>query len=107
MGPSDVFLNITGGLKTEDPAMDLAVCVALAGSAKDRVIDAPMLFAAEIGLGGELRPVTAIEARLGEASRLGYNLACVADQQPIAQIPKGMRILKHTLLRGLLEEVLA
>lgn len=106
MGPSDVFLNVTGGLKTEDPAMDLAVCVALAGSAKDRAIEKPMLFAAEIGLGGELRPVTAIEARLSEASRLGYGVACVAELQPIASPPSGIRIIRHALLRQLVEEVL-
>jgi len=106
MGPSDVFLNVTGGLKTEDPAMDLAVCVALTGSTRDLAPASPMLFAAEIGLGGELRPVTAIEARLSEASRLGYSIACVAELQPIAQPPSGMRIIRHTLLHGLIDEVL-
>lgn len=106
MGPSDVFLNVTGGLKSDDPAMDLAVCMALAGSARDQSPSHPMLFAAEIGLGGELRPVTAIEARLGEAARLGFTHACVAELQPMAQPPGSMRITRHSLLKNLLGDVL-
>lgn len=68
----DVFLNVTGGLKVEDPAIDLAVCVSLISSLENRSISPSVCFAAEVGLGGEIRAVNRIENRLSEAERLGF-----------------------------------
>lgn len=68
----DVFLNIAGGIKVEDPALDLAVCAAMYASYKDQIIPSDYCFAAEIGLGGEIRAVNRIEQRIIEASRLGF-----------------------------------
>jgi len=70
----DVFLNIAGGLKVEDPALDLAVCAAIYASYKDYIIPSDYCFAAEIGLGGEVRAVNRIEQRMIEASRLGFKI---------------------------------
>ena len=68
----DVFLNIAGGIKVEDPALDLAICAAIYASYKDYIIPSDYCFAAEIGLGGEVRAVNRIEQRLIEATRLGF-----------------------------------
>jgi len=75
----DVFLNIAGGIKVEDPALDLAVCVAITSSLKDKVIPTNYCFAAEVGLGGEVRAVNRIEQRIAEASRLGFEQIFIAS----------------------------
>ncbi len=72
LGTQDVFLNIAGGLKVEDPAIDLAVCAAIASSYEDIAILQSVCFAAEVGLGGEIRAVSRIESRISEAEKLGY-----------------------------------
>ncbi|WMJ72040.1 DNA repair protein RadA [Cytophagaceae bacterium ABcell3] len=72
VGTQDVFLNITGGIKTEDPAIDLAVCASIMSSYFDIVIPGHVCFAAEVGLGGEIRAVNRIENRISEASKLGF-----------------------------------
>lgn len=71
-GQKDVFLNMAGGLRIEDPAIDLAVCAALISSQEDLPIPAKMCFAAEVGLTGEVRAVGRIEQRIAEAERLGF-----------------------------------
>ena len=71
-GSSDVFLNIAGGMRIEDPAMDLAACVALVSSLEDIAVADRFVFAAEIGLGGELRAVQRVEQRISEAEKLGF-----------------------------------
>jgi len=68
----DVFLNIAGGLKIEDPAIDLAVCVSIVSSFEDRAIPQTICFAAEVGLGGEIRAVNRVENRITEAEKLGF-----------------------------------
>jgi len=68
----DVFLNIAGGLKVEDPALDLAVSMAMLSSFADRELDRRFCFAAEVGLGGEIRAVQRIESRISEAAKLGF-----------------------------------
>jgi len=68
----DVFLNITGGLKIEDPAIDLAVCTSIVSSHEDFSIGSDVCFAAEVGLGGEIRAINRIESRISEAAKLGF-----------------------------------
>lgn len=68
----DVFLNITGGIKVDDPAIDLGVICAVLSSSEDIPIDEKTCFAAEVGLTGEIRPVIRIEQRIGEAEKLGF-----------------------------------
>lgn len=68
----DVFLNITGGLKVEDPALDLTVCVSIVSSLQDIAIPQNFCFVAEVGLGGEIRAVSRIENRIAEAEKLGF-----------------------------------
>jgi len=73
LGVKDVFLNITGGIKVDDPAIDLAVICAILSSNEDIPIDQKTCFAAEVGLSGEIRPVNRIEQRISEAQKLGFN----------------------------------
>ncbi|MDR2791867.1 MAG: DNA repair protein RadA [Tannerellaceae bacterium] len=68
----DVFLNIAGGLRVSDPAIDLPVLAAILSSALDIPVGATTCFAGEVGLSGEIRPVTRIEQRLREADKLGF-----------------------------------
>ncbi len=68
----DVFLNITGGIKTQDPSVDLAVICAVLSSSEDLAIDQHICFAAEVGLSGEIRTVSKIEQRISEAAKLGF-----------------------------------
>jgi DNA repair protein RadA/Sms len=73
MGTQDVFLNMAGGIKVEDPAIDLAVCISIISSMEEIAVSDKICFAAEIGLGGELRAVNRIDSRISEAEKLGFN----------------------------------
>ncbi|MFW5725542.1 MAG: DNA repair protein RadA [Bacteroidota bacterium] len=72
LSTKDVFLNITGGLRVDDPAIDLGVICAVLSSSEDVAVNEKACFAAEVGLTGEIRPVTRIEQRIAEAQKLGF-----------------------------------
>ncbi|MCC5945994.1 MAG: DNA repair protein RadA [Bernardetiaceae bacterium] len=72
LAAQDVFLNIAGGLKIEDPAIDLAVCMSVVSSYHDQPLPEHVCFTAEVGLGGEVRAISRIENRIAEAEKLGY-----------------------------------
>ena len=72
LGVKDVFLNIAGGIKVDDPAIDLAVISAILSSNEDLPVDQKICFAAEIGLSGEIRPINRVEQRIAEAEKLGF-----------------------------------
>ena len=72
LGAKDVFLNLAGGMRISDPAIDLAVCCAILSSNVDMSISPRICFAGELGLGGEVRPVRGVEQRVAEADRLGF-----------------------------------
>ena len=72
MGTQDVFVNMAGGIKVEDPAIDLAVCISIISSMEEISVFDKVCFAAEIGLGGELRAVNRIDQRISEAEKLGF-----------------------------------
>lgn len=90
-GTSDVFLNIAGGLKIEDPAVDLAVAASLVSSNQEIFIDSKICFAGEIGLSGEIRSVNRIEQRIAEAEKLGF------EQIFISRYNKGLNQKKYTI----------
>ncbi|MBP6624143.1 MAG: DNA repair protein RadA [Chitinophagaceae bacterium] len=71
-GVKDVFLNIAGGIKVEDPAIDLAVLCALLSSYEDKVLPSTICFVGEVGLSGEIRAVNRIQQRIAEAEKLGF-----------------------------------
>ena len=72
MGTQDVFVNMAGGIKVEDPAIDLAVCISIISSMEEISVSDRICFAAEVGLGGELRAVNKIDQRISEAEKLGF-----------------------------------
>jgi DNA repair protein RadA/Sms len=68
----DIFVNVAGGMTLNEPASDLAVCVALASSLRNRPVDAHTLVLGEVGLAGEVRAVSQMEVRLTEAAKMGF-----------------------------------
>lgn len=76
----DVFLNIAGGLRVTDPAMDLSVIAAVVSSNVDEAIDADTCMCGEVGLSGEIRPVSRLEQRIAEAEKLGFRRMIVPAQ---------------------------
>lgn len=81
----DVFLNIAGGLRVQDPAIDLAVLAAVLSSNMDIALDTTVCLCGEVGLAGEIRPVNRIEQRIQEAQRLGFKRIFIPAQQKIEQ----------------------
>ncbi len=94
LGAKDVFLNITGGISVDDPAIDLAVVAAVLSSNVDIAIDKQMCFAAEVGLAGEVRPVPRIEQRILEAEKLGFTSIIVSKYCKIPKLNSGIQIIK-------------
>jgi DNA repair protein RadA/Sms len=78
LGQQDVFLNIAGGLRVDDPGLDLAVCASLISSYEDTPIPELFCFVGEVGLGGEIRAVNRIESRIAEANKLGFKKIMVS-----------------------------
>jgi len=78
LGQKDVFLNIAGGIRVDDPAIDLAVIAAVLSSNYDRFINEKTCFAAEVGLSGEIRSVNFIDQRVSEAEKLGFDSIVVS-----------------------------
>lgn len=84
LGAKDVFLNITGGISVDDPAIDLAVVAAILSSNEDEPILRDVCFAAEVGLSGEIRPVQRVEQRILEAEKLGFSTIFVSKYNKIS-----------------------
>ena len=91
LATKDVFLNLAGGLKVVDPALDLAVISAILSSDIDRPLRQGDCFAGEVGLSGEIRPTARIEQRIAEAAKLGYKRIFVPNQ------PKGLQLDKYKI----------
>lgn len=83
LGAKDVFLNITGGITVDDPAIDLAVVAAILSSNEDISIDKDFCFAGEIGLSGEIRPVNRVDQRIQEAEKLGFSTIFVSKYNKV------------------------
>ncbi|MFB9120694.1 DNA repair protein RadA [Bergeyella porcorum] len=94
LGAKDVFLNITGGIKTDDPALDLAVVASILSSNEDISVSEKYCFAGEIGLSGEIRPVPQIEHRISEAEKLGYDKIFVSNLNKIPKRKFGITIVE-------------
>ncbi|TBN03251.1 DNA repair protein RadA [Hyunsoonleella flava] len=84
LGAKDVFLNITGGITVDDPAIDLAVVAAILSSNEDEALQNDFCFAAEVGLSGEIRPVQRVEQRILEAEKLGFSTIFVSKYNKIS-----------------------
>lgn len=89
----DVFLNIAGGLRVNDPAIDLAVMAAVLSSNTDIALDNDICLAGEVGLAGEIRPVSRLDQRIREAEKLGFKKIIVPAGQQLAVQPQGIQII--------------
>lgn len=83
LGTQDVFINIAGGVRVDEPGADLAVALAVASSYRDIPVDPRAILAGEVGLGGEIRAVGNLEKRLREAARLGFKSAIVSSRSAL------------------------
>jgi DNA repair protein RadA/Sms len=91
LGAKDVFLNVTGGITVDDPAIDLAVIAAILSSNEDVAIQKDYCYAAEVGLSGEIRPVQRVDQRILEAEKLGFSTIFVSKYNKIS--------LKNTFIK--------
>ena len=103
LAAKDVFLNITGGISIDDPAIDLAVVASILSSNQDIAISPNVCFAAEIGLAGEIRPVSKIDQRILEAKKLGYKTFVASKYNKITLKESDIKLI----LVGKIEEVFA
>ncbi len=95
----DVYVNIIGGLRSEDPASDLPILLAIASSAKDKVISDTVIAMGEVGLAGEVRAVSNIDVRVSEAIRLGFKTILIPQNNKLSQKHEGAEILRVRNIR--------
>jgi len=103
LGSKDVFLNITGGISVDDPAIDLAVIAAILSSSHDMVLNHRFCFAAEIGLAGEIRPVSRLEQRISEADKLGFEKIFISKHTKISQKSFDIEIVQLSSVKDLVD----
>lgn len=103
-GMQDVFLNVAGGIRVEDPAIDLAVAVSLFSSYEDIAIPMDVCFVGEVGLSGEIRAVSRIEARINEAAKLGFKRMYISRynlKDGVLASPQGLEVRSVSALDDL------
>ena len=93
LGTKDVFLNVTGGISVDDPAIDLAVVAAILSSNEDIAVSKDFCFAAEVGLSGEIRPVNRVEQRIQEAEKLGFTVIYISKYNKIVTKFEGIKVM--------------
>jgi DNA repair protein RadA/Sms len=106
-GTLDLYLNVSGGYRLQEPAADLAVAVSIASAALDRPVAARSVAIGEVGLSGELRPVMGLERRLAEAARGGVKLAVIPSRSIKLTAPKGLTVKRAATVREATELLLA
>ena len=107
LGAKDVFLNITGGIKVDDPAIDLGVMCAILSSNVDMAISDKSCFAAEVGLSGEIRPVTRCDQRIQEAEKLGFERIFVSTYNKTIQKEFSIDVVKVTKIEDVFKLLFA
>ncbi|MGB1350002.1 MAG: DNA repair protein RadA [Flavobacteriaceae bacterium] len=105
LGAKDVFLNITGGLRVDDPAIDLAVVAAILSSNNDSALIKNYCFAGEVGLSGEIRPVQRLEQRIMEAEKLGFDAIFISKQNKLSSKAKKIQIILLSKIEDLIEHL--
>ena len=106
LSQKDVFLNIAGGLKISDPACDLAIIAAILSSNFDSSLPANIAFAGEIGLSGEIRPVSQIEKRISEAAKLGMEKIFISSfNKPQGKPHKGLQVVPISTVADLVKQI--
>lgn len=108
LGTRDVFLNIAGGIKVNDPAIDLAVLTSVLSSNLDIAVPPTVCFAGEIGLSGEIRPVPRIEQRIREAAKLGFEKMVISKYHKDSNLPKnGPELIRAGKIETLVKAIFA
>ncbi len=102
MGMQDVFVNIAGGLRVEDPGIDLGIVAAIVSSYENIPIDSKICFVGEVGLSGEIRAVSRIEQRISEAEKLGFKTVYLSKFNKLPKSKSGLSIVEV----GKLDELL-
>ncbi len=92
-GTLDVYLNIVGGFRLDEPAGDLPVALALYSGLTDKALPDKLIAIGEVGLGGEVRNVSHIVRRVQEAQRMGFEV-CIVPKQALSALPKSSRSLR-------------
>jgi DNA repair protein RadA/Sms len=103
----DVFLNVVGGMRLQEPAGDLAVAAALASSVFDRALPSDAVFLGEVGLGGEIRPVSQSERRLAEAAKMGMTKAYMAERGVPKRAPREIQAIGVRTIGDLFQRLFA
>jgi DNA repair protein RadA/Sms len=99
----DVFVNVVGGLRVMEPSADLALAAALSSSVYDRALPGDSMYMGELGLGGEIRPVSQIERRLSEGGNLGLRRAFVSERGLPRRAPAGVEVVPVRTVGELLQ----
>ena len=105
LGTKDVFLNVTGGISVDDPAIDLAVVAAILSSNEDIAVGKDVCFAGEVGLSGEIRPINRVEQRIQEAEKLGFSTIFVSKYNKIATKFPGIKIVLVSKIEEVVERL--
>ena len=105
LGTKDVFINITGGVSIDDPAIDLAVIVSILSSHHDIEVSEKYCFAAEIGLSGEIRPVPKVEQRIQEAAKLGYQTIFISKFSKIDNHSLPVKVITISKIQDLISNL--
>ena len=98
-----MFINITGGITVDDPAIDLAVVAAILSSNEDVALPKDFCFAAEVGLSGEIRPVQRVEQRILEAEKLGFSTIFISKYNKISTNYKGIKVQMISKIEDIVE----
>lgn len=106
LGSQDVYVNVVGGVKIDEPAADLGIALAVFSSYKNKPIPKGLVFIGEIGLTGEIRPVNQIESRIQEASRLGFKKIVIPKGNAKSIKTTNMEIIKSSYLSEVIKEFL-
>ena len=111
LSTSDAYVNIAGGIKMNEPAIDLGIALAVVSSYKDQVIDEKTVVFGEVGLSGEVRAVSMAEQRVTEAKKLGFD-ECILPQVSLdsmkdsGSVPKGIRLTGVRSVKDAMDAIL-
>ncbi|MCD6364197.1 MAG: DNA repair protein RadA [Synergistetes bacterium] len=105
LGKYDVYLNIVGGLRSNDPALDVPVCCAIFSSYRNTPIPPGRIFIGEVGLLGEVRPVPFVFARLREASRRGFRIAYIPKASENFRFERDMEVVRVSLIKDIIKGI--
>lgn len=105
LGTKDVFLNVTGGISVDDPAIDLAVVAAILSSNEDIAVSKDVCFAGEVGLSGEIRPVNRVEQRIQEAEKLGFATIFISKYNKLSTKYPGIKVVLVSKIEEVVEHL--